>query len=979
MNEAKQAGDTDREGIACTGLGNAHHSLGDYKKAIEFYLQSLTIAKEIGDKGSELTAYTNLGCAYCSLGDHKIAIEFHQQSLSIAKEIGDKGSEGKAYHSFGCAYHCLGDYKNAIEFHQQSLSIAKEIGDKGTEGGAYTNLGATYGCLGDYKKAIEFHQQYLSIAKEIGDKGSEGAAYTLLGCAYHCLGDYKKGIEFHQQSLSIAKEIGDKGTEGAAYTNIGSAYHCLGDYEKAIEFHQQSLDIVKEIGDKGSEGKAYHGFGCAYHCLGDYKNAIEFHQQSLSIAKEIGDKGTEGGAYTNLGATYGCLGDYKKAIEFHQQYLSIAKEIGDKGSEGAAYTLLGCAYHCLGDYKKGIEFHQQSLSIAKEIGDKGLEGTAYTNLDCAYGCLGDYERAIEFHQQSLSIAKEIGRKSSEGAAYINLGKVHRSLGDYKKAIEFYQQSLSIAKEIRDKVSEGAAYANLGNAYDSLGDYKNAIEFNQQSLSIAKEIGDKNLEQRTYNNLGVIFQKHHDFRKAEECYESSIKVFEEMRLLLQEKDEWKISFRDRLKTYSLLWIVQLLQSKAEQALLTAERGRAQALADLMESQYGAKSIPSASKEQIERIANISSLVSSPTTFLAEAFESVVFWVLLRDQELQIMGKKLSYTLEDMTDKAYEQIRATKPARCEDRSLDDLDNKPIDDLCDRGANDNEFTSSQAGVDALRELYDVMIAPISHLIKDEELIIVPDGSSFLIPYAALLDQNSRYLSETLRIRLAPSLTSLRLLLECPEERHCTAGALLVGNPWTETVRFKGKQIKQLPGAEEEVKMIGEILNVEPLIGKNATKDQVLSRLNSVSLVHIAAHGSAERGEILLSPNLGGSKRPKKKDFLLTMADVLNAKLEAKLVVLSCCHSGRGKIKAEGVVGLARAFLGAGARSVIGSLWAIDDKATLTFMRHFYEHLVKGQSASKSLHEAMKMMRESDDFNAAKYWAPFMLIGDDVTFNFG
>ena len=542
----------------------------------------------------------------------------------------------------------------------------------------------------------------------------------------------------------------------------------------------------------------------------------------------------------------------------------------------------------------------------------------------------------------------------------------------------YQQSLSIAKEIRDKSSEGAAYSNLGIAYECFGDYKRAIGFNQQSLSIAKEIGDKNLEQCTYITLGLSFQKLHDFRHAEECYESSIKVFEETRLLLQEKDEWKINFRDQFKTYRLLWIVQLQQSKTKE-LLTAERGRAQALADLMESQYSAKSTPSAPKEQIERIANISSLVSSPTTFLAEAFESVFFWVLQRDQEWQLMRKKLSYTLEDMANKAYEQIRATKPARCEDRSLDDPDNESIEDLSDRGANEKEFTSSQAGGDALKELYDVVISPISHLMKDEELIIVPDGSSFLIPYAALVDQNSRYLSETLRIRLAPSLTGLRLLSECSEERHCTAGALLVGNPWTETVRFKGKQIKQLPGAEEEVKMIGEILNVEALTGKNATKDQVLSRLNSVSLVHIAAHGSAERGEILLSPNFGSSKRPKRKDFLLTMADVLNAKLEAKLVVLSCCHSGRGKIKAEGVVGLARAFLGAGARSVIASLWAIDDKATLAFMRHFYEHLVKGQSASKSLHEAMKMMRESDDFNAVEYWAPFMLIGDDVTFNFG
>ena len=697
--------------------------------------------------------------------------------------------------------------------------------------------------------------------------------------------------------------------ESIAYTNLGNAYHHLADYKKAIAVYQQSLSIAKETGNKGPEGKANTGLGCAYRSLGDYKKAIEFHQQSLSIAREIGNKGSEGGAYGNLGSAYYSLSDYKKAIEFYQQFRTIATEIGDKGSEGKAYTGLGIAYDSLGDYKKAIEFHQRSLRIAKEIGDKGSEGAAYTNLGHAYYCLVDYKKAIEFHQQSLSIAKEIGKKGSEGKTYTNLGSAYRCLGDYKKAIEFHQQSLSIAKEIGDKCLEGASYTNLGIAYDCLNDYKKAIEFHQQSLSIAKEIGDKYVEQKTYNSLGCSFQQLHDFREAEKCYESSIKVFEELRFLLQEKDEWKISFRDKLEAYSYLWIVQLLQSKTKEALLTAERGRAQALTDLMESQYGAKSTPSPSKEQMEKITNISNLISSPTTFLVEAFESLHFWVLHKGQEWQYMYKELSYTLKDMTDKAYNQILDTKPARCEDRSLDDSEEDTVEELSDRGRYEKELTSLQGDENPLKELYDVVIAPISHLIRDEELIIVPDGSSFLIPYAALM-------SETPRIRLAPSLTSLRLLTECPEWRHSTSGALLVGDPWIKTVRFKGKKFSQLPGAEEEVKMIRQILNVEPLTGKNATKDQVLSRLNSVSLVHIAAHGSAERGEILLSPNLGKSEPPDEKDFLLTIADVLKAKLDAKLVVLSCCHGGRGKIKAEGVVSIARAFLGAGARYLIASL---------------------------------------------------------------
>ena len=174
----------------------------------------------------------------------------------------------------------------------------------------------------------------------------------------------------------------------------------------------------------------------------------------------------------------------------------------------------------------------------------------------------------------------------------------------------------------------------------------------------------------------------------------------------------------------------------------------------------------------------------------------------------------------------------------------------------------------------------------------------------------------------------------------------------------------------------MIGRILGTAPLVGEKATKGEVLKQLSTVALVHIAAHGKMETGEIALAPNPAReSHLPEEKDFLLTMADVLEAQLRARLVVLSCCHSAHGEIKAEGVVGIARAFLGAGARSVLVSLWAIDDEATFQFMKHFYEELVIGRRVSEALHEAMKRMKESEKFGEVKYWAPFVLIGDDVT----
>ena len=949
------------------GLSRGHR---ESEELLDHYIKQAI--KHISHRDSEEEEFD---MASCHRDVTKNPIEFRQRELIIARENGDKDLEGEAYVNLGNAYRHLGDFKQAIEFYQQGLSIAKEIENKDLEGSLYENLGNAYRCLGDVKHSIDFYQQGLSVAKEIGNRDLEGTAYCSIGDTYRRLGNSKKAIEFHEQGFAIAKEIGNKESEASTYGNLGNAYHALGDFKQAVKFHQYGLNIAEEIDNKDLQGTIYCSLGNAYRCRCDFKKAIEFYQLSLNIAKQIGNEDLEGTVYDNLGNAYRFLDDYKKAVEFHQQGLIIATKTGNKDSEASAYGNLGNEYSCLGDFKKAIEFHRQSLRIAKEIGNKELQGNAYNNLGKEYCSLGDLEKAIEFFQRGLDIAKEIGDKDSEGRAYSNLGDAYRALGDFNGAIESHQQGLSIAKEIANEDSKGSLYAKLGTDYHSCGDYKKAMEFHQKGLRIAKKTGNKDSEEVANRSLGVACYCLGDFARAEKFFKSSIKLFEEIRFLLQDKDEWKISFRNRYKVYSLLWSHLLRQGRGIQALFAAEQGRAQALTDLMESQYGIKSSRSSSEKQMKRTSNILKQISSPTLFLAEALESVNFWVLLDGQRWHFARKEINFTLDCLTSETYKVIGVYRSAMCENRSMDES----ADETISHGGMDvRPVTPSQGEANALKTLYDVVISPVSHLIKGDELVIVPDGPAFLIPYAALVDQNSSYLSETLRIRLAPSLTSLRLLAECSSERHSTSGALLVGNPWVETVRVKGKKIKQLPGAEDEVKMIGQILHIEPLTGKNASKDEVLSRLNSVSLVHIASHGRAETGEILLSPNLGSCQRPKEKDFLLTMADVLNAKLNAKLVVLSCCHSGRGKIQAEGVFGIARAFLGAGARSVIASLWAINDAATLEFMRHLYESLMTGQSASNSLHQAMKWMRESEKFCAVKDWASFVLIGDDVSLNF-
>ena len=799
-------------------------------------------------------------------------------------------------------------------------------------------------------------------------------------------GDFKIARDYFELILNDAKKIKNKRFEGDACNLLGRAYHCLGEFTKATELFQLGLSIAKNTGNKDEEGTIYNNLGAAYCGLGEFKKAMEPYQLGLSIFKNTGNKIGEGTVYNNLGVVYTYAGEFKKATELSQRGLRISKETGNKDTE-AEYNNLGAAYYCLGEFKKAIELFNRGLRIAQSTGNKDTGGMEYINLGHAYHCLNDFEKAIEFSQLGLTIAKKTENKDLLGRGYSILGDVSFSLGDFEKAIEFYKLSLTIAKETGNKHLQGHGYIQLGDAYQSLHDSQKAIELYEQGLSILEKIGHKPAEPSTYGALADAFRSLGDFSKAEGFFKSKIKVVEEMRVLLQEKDEWKISFRNK-HDFTGLVALQLQEGKITEALFTAEEGRAQALVDLMEWQYeGKKSIASSSKREMEVIlSNISSHISSPTLFLGRdrdrdrdtCHEAVYLWLLLKGQQPQFVRKEIRGELKTLIDRTYKQIGVKRRGRSDNRSPDEPEDEEIDDLFDRGTEASASSSQQDEGGALKALYEVVIAPISHLIKGDELIIVPDGSLFLIPYAALVDQHFKYLSETLRIRLAPSLTCLRLLAECPEERHSTSGALLVGNPWVETVRIDNKTFKQLPGAEKEVKMIGQILNNVPLTGKKATKEQVLSRLNPVSLIHIAAHGRTENGEIILSPNLPSVGRPKVEDFLLTMADVLGAKLHAKLVVLSCCHSGQGPIKAEGVVGIARAFLGAGARSVIATLWAINDEATLEFMRHFYEHLVAGQSASKSLHQAMKCIRESGQYKAVKHWAPFVLIGDDVTLNF-
>ena len=506
------------------------------------------------------------------------------------------------------------------------------------------------------------------------------------------------------------------------------------------------------------------------------------------------------------------------------------------------------------------------------------------------------------------------------------------------------------------------------------------------------VGDISGQFSSHEMMGQLRIVEGKIQEAIWYFHSAIKKCEKMNDSLYRNDAFKISLLDRnIRCYRTLSRLLFATGNPINALHASELSRARALADLMSAKYSVKNQISSNPLTWTSLEGIVTAGCNQTFLYVSYFsEWIYLWILKAsgvvccqriNGNVSIALAGSSQHLEEFFD--FRSFGVLAEEICEDRSSHGSQPEP-----QSGEEDNhevlrigvESKAYQGPKMNLAICHKLIIAPVMNFHKGPEIIIVPDRALYQIPFPALTNESGKYLSETFRIRTVPSLTTVKLINESPADYHCQTGALIVGNPDVGEVHFKGKQanISRLQCVENEAKMIAKKLGVEPLIGQKATKEAVLQVMNSVALIHISAHGDAERGEIALTPSFRTPNGiPPEVLYLLTTSDISKVQVQAKLVVLSCCHSARGLTKAEGAVGIARAFLGSGSRSVLVSLWALHDKATLQLMTHFYDHLLAGKSAGESLHEAMKWMRsEGYEMNQ---WAPFILIGDDVTFDFG
>ena len=785
-----------------------------------------------------------------------------------------------------------------------------------------------------------FHELYRSICFTISK-------------AYRDIYDYTRAIEWGEKILeSTVQLFGEFSDEvGSVAITLAVLYDQHLEYEKAKELLEKALRIKQETGDRDDEATCYRHLGTLFHYLGEYHNVKKYVEKALEIRQEIGDKSVElARCYRDLGVVFEALGQYDKAVEYIDKSLLISREIGDRKGEAKDYVYKAKVSCSVGEYAAGKNFAQKALAIQKEIGDREGQAGPHSYFALFFCHHGQYAKAVQCFRESLLIAKETGRTDAETRCYINLGTTYCHLEEYAEAKENIEKALKISKENGDLEKQFACHYNL--AWIMI------------------------FEGNPGESISNLF--------------SSIQHCEDLRGFLGDHDPHKVSLLDKhFQPYQTLSELFCKRGDYVKALYVLELGRARALTELMSTQYFAGKQITMDPQSWMGIEGIIKKGSNFTClYISYVVLDIYLWILNQKQSVHFRHVKRNETVSTIGPvgnlNAFLRIppfrgcQKLPQGHCEDRSMFPLV------ACSSSQEDivaalrlvelDEDHQEEEPTPTLELLYKIFIAPMADLLDEPEVLIVPDRSLYKIPFAALKDENGKYLSETFRIRIVPSLTTLKLIQERPATQCNDRSVLIVGDPDVSYVR---PRLSQLSFARKEAKMIAEWLGVQPLLGCQATKQAVLEVMHSASLIHFAAHGDAERGEIVLAPVRPVNRTLRQDDFVLTTADVSEVKLTAKLVVLSCCHSAQGHIRAEGVVGIARAFLGSSARSVLVALWAIEDKATEQLMGRFYEHLLCGESASESLHQAMKWMRENG-FPEVREWAPFMLIGDNVTFDF-
>jgi CHAT domain-containing protein/Tfp pilus assembly protein PilF len=945
------------------------------------------------------------------------AIQKYEEALSLWRAADDIRGKAETLSHLSEISHHLSDNRKALEYGEQALLQWRAAGDRWAEAATLNVIGFVRWSLNDYQKALEDFNRALLIRRESGYRQGEADLLHSIGVIYAALGDSQKAFEHYSQSLALWIEVGYSEGEARTLNSIGVIYTWLGEYQKALEGFDRALKLRRAKGNRRDESYTLSNIADVYSALGDYLKALEYYEQSLLLSQSLGDRLAQANTLNHIGTVRGSLDDHQKALHHYRQALTLSRELGERRIEADALGNMGSAYQKLGEYQKATDYYRQALSIRREIGSRLGEAQTLTSLGFISASLGDSGKALEYFDQALAIQPALKSSKEEAMILFGIARVERDRGNFVAARARMDAGLEIIESLRARVSaqdlRASFLASVRELYDLQIDVLARLDEREPGAGYAAAAFLVSERSRARSLLETLAETRSNIREgvAPDLLESE--------RTLQRQINANAERLTRLLGGQHTPEQALVVQKELDSSLTAFQ-QVQAQIRTAGPRYAALTQP-----QPLTVREIQQQVLDPDSLLLEyslgeersflwaiSPTSITSFALPKRAKVEAAARRVYGLLNTPNQQAPDET----PAQYRNRLAK-----------------TETEYAQASSD----LSNILLAPVASQLGTRRLIIVSEGALQYIPFAALpLPVTLRDTPSSGRAsKTHPSVTSRPLIFDHEIVNLPSASVLAVlrreiagrqpapkmvavladpvfrnddprinSNP----IRTETSQAKQSHAATGQLTATSNVERLARSVGLNnfvrlrfsrqeaeaisafvpqqkrmMALDFVASRktaqsadLSQYRIVHFATHGllNSER------PELSGivlslvDERGQAQDGFLRLHEIYNMKLGADLVVLSACQTALGKdVHGEGLVGLTRGFMYAGASSVAASLWMVDDRATAELMRRFYEGMLKdGLRPAAALRAAQVSMLSEKRWAAPHYWAAFTLQGE-------
>lgn len=885
------------------------------------------------------------------------------------------------------------------------------------EANILTVLGRTLFLLEEYEKSANVFEKALLIFRENGNILAQAECLGNIGEGLKFSGDKENALKYYLESLALYRQGKDQKREIITNNNIGSIYDLLGNKREARQYYLEALRLAEPL-EHPDLAAICGNLGLIYEDLEEHQKALNYHQQSLAIYEKAGSVLNVGIVLSNIGATYDNLGDYPRALNYYDQ--AIQKFEATNAIISKAKTLInkGVIYSKTRQFSNAKTCYEEALNVFKNKGNVRGIASVLTKLASLKSPDYSYEQKLSLLAEALKLRKDTLDLYGEAYTHLLIGNVLAEKKEYSEAEISYQNSLKINRRIGDQRGEIATLYELAKLHKSLG-----------NLDIAKQEIEKAIDMVELSRISVDVQSLRTtyFAQSHSFYDFYIDLL--MSLSKEGSDEYAVSafeFSEKSRSRSFLDSLSQPTTHSGSELISLQRSQ-QSLINhkinqliLLKKEGVLEKIPLVEKEidlirvELEKTeakvrSNTSQSPNSSTplslrviqekiidsnTVLFEYFlgenqsflwvikkNSINTYFLPRREIIEKLAKKMDGSIRKRTN-------ATKYTEPED-----------------------ITEADAQyIETARKLSDIILQPFLNNLNERQIIVVTDEclnyiSFNTLPIKAKSRVSGDYLPmiskfEIINILSASSLIRLREKTDSKSKKSNTIAIIAdpIFDSKDERISKKvvksddvalraidlergGISFKRLPFTETEGTNIGNLAiaqnyKCDKYFGINAQMKPFLERANIYRMIHFATHGASKNFHNGLSAIIMSllDENGNYIDGILSTDIILGLNLNADLVVLSACNTGLGEnFAGEGTVGIARSFMYAGAKSVIVSLWPVDDAATSELMKRFYIEVFKNQvTYSEALRLAQVSMLTHPKWKDPFFWGAFIIQGE-------